>query len=134
MVLSPSTDTRPSESFLSPSSIHYRNKQCHIFFYFLVRNDVRPLASGGTRKLTRPNRNSTATYADNAVTIQWSMTSTEAGSDSLSAAIQVTSDNFNMYNINVKNTYGSGTQAIAFTAHGDQHGYYGCGFYGYQDT
>lgn len=39
-----------------------------------------------------------------------------------------------MYNINVRNTYGAGTQAIAFTAHGNQHGYYGCGFYGYQDT
>ncbi|KAF3763311.1 family 8 carbohydrate esterase [Cryphonectria parasitica EP155] len=74
------------------------------------------------------------TYAENTVTVQWSMTSTEAGSDSLSAAIQVTSDNFSMYNINVKNTYGAGTQAIAFTAHGNQHGYYGCGFYGYQDT
>lgn len=39
-----------------------------------------------------------------------------------------------MYNINVRNTYGKGTQAIAFTAHGNYHGYYGCGFFGYQDT
>lgn len=37
-------------------------------------------------------------------------------------------------NQDVENTYGSGTQAVAFTANGNQQGYYGCGFYGYQDT
>lgn len=39
-----------------------------------------------------------------------------------------------MYNLNVRNTYGPGAQAVALTANGDQQGYYGCGFYGYQDT
>lgn len=77
---------------------------------------------------------SVGSYTGNTVTVQWSKTSTEGGSNAQSSAIQVTSNNFSMYNINVKNTHGSGTQAVAFTAKGNQHGYYGCGFYGYQDT
>lgn len=77
---------------------------------------------------------SVSTYAENTATFQWNKTAAEAGSDALSAVIQVTGNNFSMYNIDVRNTHGAGTQAIAFTARGSQHGYYGCGFYGYQDT
>ncbi|KUI60218.1 putative pectinesterase A [Cytospora mali] len=76
----------------------------------------------------------TGTYKENVVTIEWSKTSSAAGSLDASGALNVVSDNFNMYNINVKNTYGSGSQAVALVANGNQQGYYGCGFYGYQDT
>lgn len=37
-------------------------------------------------------------------------------------------------NVNVKNTYGKGSQALALSANSGQQGYYACGFYGYQDT
>ncbi|ROV91875.1 hypothetical protein VMCG_09179 [Cytospora schulzeri] len=74
------------------------------------------------------------TYKDNVVNIQWSKTSSAAGSLDQSGALNVVSDNFKLYNINVKNTYGSGSQAVALVANGNQQGYYGCGFYGYQDT
>jgi pectinesterase len=37
-------------------------------------------------------------------------------------------------NVNVKNTYGQGSQALALSANAAQQGYYGCGFYGFQDT
>ncbi|KAG6864845.1 hypothetical protein C0991_006786 [Blastosporella zonata] len=39
-----------------------------------------------------------------------------------------------MYNVNIRNTWGSGVQATALAARGVQQGYYGCAFYGYQDT
>ncbi|KAG5350670.1 hypothetical protein C0989_009909 [Termitomyces sp. Mn162] len=39
-----------------------------------------------------------------------------------------------MYNVNIKNTYGPGVQATALAARGIKQGYYGCAFYGYQDT
>ena len=45
-----------------------------------------------------------------------------------------TSANTKFYNINIKNTYGQGSQAIALSAYNTKQGYYGVGFYGYQDT
>ncbi|KAK0474300.1 pectinesterase [Armillaria luteobubalina] len=45
-------------------------------------------------------------------------------------------DDFALYNINVKNTFGKAStngQALALSAYGSNHGYYGMGFYGYQD-
>ncbi|KAL4898661.1 pectin lyase fold/virulence factor [Aspergillus ambiguus] len=39
-----------------------------------------------------------------------------------------------MYNINVQNGYGKGAQAVAASVSGDQIGFYGCKFLGYQDT
>jgi hypothetical protein len=39
-----------------------------------------------------------------------------------------------MYNVNVKNTYGVGGQAIALSQYGSRVGIYACGLYGYQDT
>lgn len=44
------------------------------------------------------------------------------------------SANTAIYNINIKNTYGEGSQAIALAAYNDEQGYYGVGLYGYQDT
>lgn len=39
-----------------------------------------------------------------------------------------------MYNVNVKNTFGVGSQAIALSQYGNRVGIYACGLYGYQDT
>jgi len=49
----------------------------------------------------------------------------------------VTSANFTLYNVNIKNTFGNWSnhqQALAVSASGSYQGYYGVGFYGYQDT
>ncbi|GKZ37829.1 hypothetical protein AbraIFM66950_009618 [Aspergillus brasiliensis] len=62
------------------------------------------------------------------------MSSPVAGSLDLSSAVNARSANFSMYNIDVKNTFGEGAQAVALTANGDRQSYYGCGFYSYQDT
>lgn len=80
------------------------------------------------------NDDSTGSYEDNVVTFQRSETSTAAGNLDGSAVMNVVSANFRAYNMNFENTYGAGTQAVAVTANGNQQGYYGVGFYGYQDT
>ncbi|KAL7629494.1 hypothetical protein AAE478_001015 [Parahypoxylon ruwenzoriense] len=77
---------------------------------------------------------SVGSYKNNVVTFTHSLSSPAAGNLDASSTIQVKSADFKMYNINVKNTYGKGAQAVALTANADRLGFYGCGFYGYQDT
>ncbi|CAK5271201.1 unnamed protein product [Mycena citricolor] len=76
----------------------------------------------------------TADYTSNVVNIQHSLSAAAAGGDDQSGTLRVHKDNFALYNINVKNTFGQGAQAIAVSAYGSNQGYYGCGLYGYQDT
>ncbi|KIN00065.1 carbohydrate esterase family 8 protein [Oidiodendron maius Zn] len=75
-----------------------------------------------------------SSYASNQVTITHSESAAAAGSDEASSTLDVRVDNFRMYNVNVANSYGKGSQAIALTSNGNQQSFYGCGFYGYQDT
>ncbi|KAF5339650.1 hypothetical protein D9758_015604 [Tetrapyrgos nigripes] len=70
----------------------------------------------------------------NQVTIQHSLSAAVAGSDDASGTFRVHKDNLNLYNVNIKNTFGKGSQAIALSSYGNQLGYYAVGLYGYQDT
>ncbi|KAG6889856.1 hypothetical protein C0992_003835 [Termitomyces sp. T32_za158] len=76
----------------------------------------------------------TMSYSANQVTIQAGVTAQQAGSDDASGTVRIHKNDFKMYNVNVKNTFGKGTQAIAFSQYGSRVGLYACGFYGYQDT
>ncbi|KAF9032416.1 pectinesterase [Panaeolus papilionaceus] len=76
----------------------------------------------------------TMSYSVNQVTIQAGVPASQAGSNDASGTLRVHKDNFKLYNINVKNTYGQGGQAIAISQYGKKVGFYACGFYGYQDT
>jgi pectinesterase len=76
----------------------------------------------------------TMSYSANQVTIQAGVPASRAGSNDASGTLRVHKDNFKMYNVNVKNTFGSGSQAIALSQYGSRVGLYACGFYGYQDT
>ncbi|KAJ5166316.1 pectinesterase A [Penicillium canariense] len=76
----------------------------------------------------------TGTYKDNTVTITHTISSADAGSLDKSATVNVVSDGFTMYNINVANGYGQGAQAVALVGNADRLGFYGCQFTGYQDT
>lgn len=75
----------------------------------------------------------TATYADNAVTITSSLAAADGLSDEETATLIVLATNFKLYNVNVNNGYGEGSQAVALAAY-ESSGYYGCSFTGYQDT
>lgn len=73
-------------------------------------------------------------YSANKATIQAGVSAARAGSDDKSGTLRVHKNNFYMYNVNVKNTFGRGSQAIALSQYGSRVGLYACGFYGYQDT
>lgn len=57
-----------------------------------------------------------------------------AASDKDTAALINEGTNVSVYNIDIKNTYGEGSQAVALAAYNEQQGYYGVGLYSYQDT
>jgi len=76
----------------------------------------------------------TMKYSANQVTIQAGVSALQAGSNDASGTLRIHKDDFRMYNVNVKNTFGKGSQAIALSQYGSRVGLYACGFYGYQDT
>lgn len=78
--------------------------------------------------------NDTSTASSNVVIITAGTDAGSAGSDDASGTLRVHKDDFKMYNLNVKNSFGVGSQAIAISQYGSRVGLYACGFYGYQDT
>ncbi|KAK0470932.1 pectin lyase fold/virulence factor [Armillaria novae-zelandiae] len=79
----------------------------------------------------------TSSYTGNTVTITHSSSLGTAGTDDLTGTLRVHKDDFALYNVNVKNTFGQAStngQALALSAYGTNQGYYGVGFYSYQDT
>lgn len=79
----------------------------------------------------------TTTYKSNKVIITSSHALANEANDDATGTLRVWTSNFKMYNVNVKNTYGqaaSNGQALALSAEATEQGYYGCAFYGYQDT
>lgn len=75
----------------------------------------------------------TTGYAANSVTITDSKSQADGLSNDETATLRVKAANFKLYNVNVANTYGKGSQAVALSAYADS-GYYGNAFTGYQDT
>ncbi|KAK3945486.1 carbohydrate esterase [Diplogelasinospora grovesii] len=75
----------------------------------------------------------TTSYTGNQVTITSSKSQADGLSNDETATLRVKSANLKLYNINVNNGYGKGSQAVALSAYADS-GYYGCQFTGYQDT
>ncbi|KAF9465364.1 pectinesterase [Collybia nuda] len=76
----------------------------------------------------------TMAYSANQVTIQASVPASTAGSNDASGTLRIHKNDFKMYNVNIRNNYGVGSQAIAISQYGSRVGLYACGFYGYQDT
>ncbi|KAL1624261.1 hypothetical protein SLS56_007963 [Neofusicoccum ribis] len=75
-----------------------------------------------------------STYESNSVTITSGLSQAFNLSNDLTATLRAHSPNFNLYNINVENTYGEGSQAVAVSAQATNQGYYGCKLTGFQDT
>lgn len=75
----------------------------------------------------------TSSYESNTVTIVSSKSQADGLTNDETATVRVKSAGFKMYNINITNTYGKGSQAVALSAYADS-GYYSCAFTGYQDT
>lgn len=70
----------------------------------------------------------TASYSNNVVNLQWSSSlASGAPDDQHTSALINLSKNVAVYNINIKNTYGKGSQAVALSAYNTAQGYYGVG-------
>ncbi|ESK82464.1 carbohydrate esterase family 8 protein [Moniliophthora roreri MCA 2997] len=76
----------------------------------------------------------TSSYSGNQAVIAFNMGLDTAGSNDASGTLRIHTNDFKMYNVDVKNTRGAGVQAGALSEYGSRVGFYGCGFYGYQDT
>ncbi|KFY41276.1 hypothetical protein V494_03097 [Pseudogymnoascus sp. VKM F-4513 (FW-928)] len=92
-----------------------------------------PALSGGLKVYGYSESDSS--YSGNGVTVQQSCSQTSCGTNNDgTATISNHADNTQFYNINIKNTYGKGSQAVALSCYGTKQGYYGVALYGYQDT
>lgn len=77
----------------------------------------------------------TSSYSGNVVSLEYNMSQASgAGSNMATAALINQGTNTSVYNIDIKNTYGKGSQAVALAAYNKHQGYYGVGIYSYQDT
>ena len=76
----------------------------------------------------------TSSYGANTVTITQALSQDEVAKNDLTATLRAHAAGLKVYNINLENTRGVGRQALAVSAQGDQQGYYGVKFIGYQDT
>ncbi|KAK4180304.1 family 8 putative carbohydrate esterase [Triangularia setosa] len=75
-----------------------------------------------------------ATYKSNTVTIVQGKSQANTGaSNDETGTLRVKANGVKIYNLNIVNSYGKGSQAVALSAYADS-GYYGCSFQGYQDT
>lgn len=76
----------------------------------------------------------TSSYTDNVVIITYNLSLLDVDSDEATATVINKAEKTAFYNVDIKNSYGKGSQAIALAAYNTQQGYYGVGLYGYQDT
>ncbi|KAF9695614.1 hypothetical protein EKO04_006300 [Ascochyta lentis] len=76
----------------------------------------------------------TSGFASNTVTITQGKSQDDSANNDLTATLRAWSSNMKVYNINLVNTRGQGSQALAVSANADRQGYYGCQFKGFQDT
>ncbi|KAJ9559344.1 hypothetical protein OSB04_013958 [Centaurea solstitialis] len=101
------------------------------------------LDSGTYREKVKVNKTKTnliiqgQSYLDTA--IAWNDTSHSSGGTYYSYTVGIFAPKFVAYNVSFKNTSpenigGEGRQAVALRIVGDQAAFYGCGFYGFQDT
>ncbi|KAJ1300732.1 hypothetical protein OPQ81_002376 [Rhizoctonia solani] len=77
-----------------------------------------------------------STYSQNQATIYNDIPASTAGSNEASATVSIhaTATDVKLYNLNIANTYGRGSQAIALAINGNRFGAYGVNLTGYQDT
>ncbi|KAH6887403.1 family 8 carbohydrate esterase [Thelonectria olida] len=74
-----------------------------------------------------------SSYGSNTVTITNNLSQASGLSNDETATLRVKAAGFRLYNVNVENSYGEGSQAVALSAYSDS-GFYGSAFSSFQDT
>lgn len=67
----------------------------------------------------------TSSYTGNKVTITYNLSQASGVTNDGSATLRAEIGNLKVYNINIVNSYGKGSQAVAVSAEGDKTGFYG---------
>ncbi|KAF8323909.1 pectin lyase-like protein [Clavulina sp. PMI_390] len=104
-----------------------------IFIYPGTYNEQVNVTYGGPLTIYGSTTDSSS-YKQNTVTITHGLNAQDNGGNDACATLRAESSYFNLYNVNVVNSYGAGKQATAVAARKPYQGYYGCSFSGYQDT
>ncbi|KAI5841673.1 pectinesterase-like protein [Tricharina praecox] len=107
--------------------------QC-IFIYQGTYNEQVYIAARTAQLTVYGYTTDTSTYTSNTVTITQGLSQDDVSSNDLTATLRAHNVGLKVYNINLKNTRGNGSQALAVSAQATQQGYYGVQFIGYQDT
>jgi pectinesterase len=76
----------------------------------------------------------TSSFSANTVTITQGKSQDNTPNNDETATLRAHTPNLKVYNINLVNTRGKGSQALALSAYDSKQGYYGCQFKGFQDT
>ena len=76
----------------------------------------------------------TTGYTGNVVTITQGKSQDDGLTNEQTATLRASTPNLKVYNVNLVNSRGKGSQAVALSANADKQGYYGCQFSGFQDT
>lgn len=77
----------------------------------------------------------TSSYSGNVVSLECDMSQASGAKNNIATATLLNQGtNTTVYNIDIKNTYGKGSQAVALAAYNEKQGYYGVGIHSYQDT
>ncbi|KAI0063258.1 carbohydrate esterase family 8 protein [Artomyces pyxidatus] len=76
----------------------------------------------------------TSSPAHNAAVLTASASAASAGSDDASGTLRLKVDGAALYNLDIRNGFGKGSQALALSNYGTRVGVYACGLYGFQDT
>ncbi|CUA69544.1 putative pectinesterase A [Rhizoctonia solani] len=91
--------------------------------------------------ITRPNitiygqTSDESTYSQNLATIDNNIPASSAGAEgSATVSVRESATDVKIYNLNIANTYGRGSQTIALSMNGTRFGAYGVNLTGYQDT
>jgi pectinesterase len=74
-----------------------------------------------------------AGHAGNKAILTYNNNAASAGNNDASATLRIHSTNTKVYNLDIVNSYGKGSQALALSAQRAS-AYYGVSFYGFQDT
>ncbi|KAF1913167.1 pectin lyase fold/virulence factor [Ampelomyces quisqualis] len=76
----------------------------------------------------------TSSFSANTVTITQGKSQDDSANNDATATLRAHTTNLKVYNINLVNTRGKGSQALALSANDGKQGYYACQFKGFQDT
>lgn len=116
------------------SSLSTSSTEAQCIFVEAGTYDERVVVSARSAQLTiYGSTKDDTSYTSNTVTITTARSQADGYTNEQTSALHVLANGFRLYNVNVENTHGQGSQAVAMSAYADS-GFYGSSFKSFQDT